>query len=260
MRSDVELWGVLVVSNRKLKTLLTDAARYAVSDWYNFLVLGLVLFLTDHLIDLNDPSLIGGLSDVIILIIILFLSFMEVGYGFRIVEETVEGSTSPPGFHHPLNLFVHGLKESLILIVYFIIPLILMVMVLSEFDTFNIDLGPFINEYALLIVIIFFFCFNIMMQGAILTMAHHGGSIRWGFNIPHVFGKIRRVGLKNMFIVSLITIVVLYIVRQLIFDALHGIPYVGSTVGEIIGTVLVAPFLMIFTTRLLGLIDVPNDK
>ncbi|MDY9923763.1 DUF4013 domain-containing protein [Methanobacterium sp.] len=258
MTKSIEM--VCVVPDRKLKTILKDAARYAVSDWYNLLILGLILLLTDHLIDLDAPSLIGGLSDVILIIIILFLSFMELGYGFRIVEETVEGSTSPPGFHHPLNLFVHGLKESLILIVYFILPLILMIIALSELDTLNIDLGPIINEYALLLVIIFFFCFNIILQGAILTMANHGGSIRWGFNMPRVFGKIRRVGLKNMFMVSLITIVVLYIIRQLIFDALHGIPYLGSTVGEIIGTVLIAPFLMIFTTRVLGLIDVPDNK
>jgi len=49
---------------------------------------------------------------------------------------------------------------------------------------------------------------------------------------------------------------VLYLIRQILFDALHEIPYLGSTVGELIGTVLIAPFLLIVTTRLLGLIDV----
>jgi hypothetical protein len=243
-----------------LKVILKDAMRFAVSDWYNFLVLGIILFLVDHLIDLSAPSLIDGWWDILLALVIIFLSFIEVGYGFRIVEETVEGSTRPPNFHNLLNLFWHGIKESLVLIAYFIIPLILAVISISEFvELTNLDLSPLITDYALVLALIFFLCFNIMLQGAILTMAHHGGSIRFGFNLPLVFRKINKVGLKNMLIVSLITILVLYIVKQIIFDTIHGLPYPGSTVGEITSTLIIAPFLMIFTTRLLGLIDVPVD-
>jgi len=245
----------------KLKSIIKDSTRYAVSDWRNFLVLGLILFLTDHVVGLDDSSLFLGVFSGLMIIVIIFLSFMEVGYGFRIVEETVQGSTRPPSFHHPLNLFTHGVKESVILIVYFIIPLILLVFgFLDLVNMTNLDLGPLNDYYLIIIAVIFFLCFNITMQGAILTMAHHEGSLRWGFNLPQVFKKIRKVGLKNMLMVSLITIAVLYVVRGLAFDTLHGIPYLGSTVGDVIATVLVAPFLMIFTTRLLGLIDVPVDR
>lgn len=245
----------------KLRSIIKDSIRYAVSDWRNFLVLGLILFLTDHVIGLDSFSPSWGVFGGLIIIFILFLSFIEVGYGFRIVEETVQGSTLPPSFHHPLNLFTHGVKESVILIVYFIIPVILFIFGFAWLsDMINLDLGSLNAYFTIIIAVIFFLCFNITMQGAILTMAHYDGSLRWGFNLPHVFRKIRRVGLKNMFVVSLITIAVLYIVRGLIFDTLHGIPYLGSTVGDVIATVLVAPFLMIFTTRLLGMIDVPDDK
>ncbi|MFA0834004.1 MAG: DUF4013 domain-containing protein [Methanobacterium formicicum] len=245
----------------KLKSIIKDSIFYSVSDWRNFLVLGLILFLTDHIIGLDDFSPLWGLFGFLIIIILLFLSFMEVGYGFRIVEETVQGSTRPPSFHHPLNLFTHGIKESVILIVYFILPVILFIFGFAEIvDMTNLDFGP-LNTYLTIIIALFFFlCFNITMQGAILTMAHHEGSLRWGFNLTHVFRKIRSVGLKNMIVVSFITIVILYIVRGLIFDTLHGIPYLGSTVGDVISTVLIAPFLMIFTTRLLGLIDVPDKS
>lgn len=242
----------------ELKVILNDATRFAVSDWYNFLVLGVILFLVDHLIDLSVPSLIDGVWDVILVLVIIFLSLIEVGYGFRIVEETVEGSTRPPSFHNLWNLFWHGIKESLVLFAYFIVPLILVVIGISEFvELINLDINPLITDYALVLAVIFFLCFNIMLQGAILTMAHHGGSIISGFNLPLVFKKIRKVGLKNMLIVSIITIVVLYIVKQIIFDTLHGLPYPGSILGEIIFTLIILPFLMIFSTRLLGLIDVP---
>lgn len=240
-----------------LIVIIKDAIRYTASDWRNFLILGLILFLTDHIIDLSAPPILGDWGDVLILLIIIVLSFMEVGYGFRIVEETVKGSTRPPSFHHPLHLFWHGVKESLVLVVYFLLPLILVAIGISEFELVtNQDFSPLITEYSLLIAIILFICFNVMLQGAILTMAHHSGGIRWGFNLPLVFKKIKLVGLKNMLMVSGITIVVLYIVKQIIFDTLHGLPYLGSTVGDVISTVLIAPFLMIFTTRLVGLIDV----
>lgn len=244
-------------------TMLKDAINYAISDWRNFLVLGLILLLTDYLVDLNSPSIIEGFSDIIILIGVVFLSLVEIGYGFCIVEETVKGSQKPPSFHHPMNLFWHGVKESIILIVYFVTPLILVALGVFEFETISgIDFSPIIIEYYLLIAITLFICFNIMFQGAVLNMAHHEGSISSGFNISKIFKKIRMVGLKNMLLVSFITIIVLYIIKQAVFDTLHTLPYtlpyIGLSVGDVLSTVIVAPFLMIFTTRLLGLIDVQD--
>ncbi|WP_321423267.1 DUF4013 domain-containing protein [uncultured Methanobacterium sp.] len=242
----------------EFKAMLTDAMRYSVSKWYNILILGLILFLTDHIIDFNVPSMIGGMGDVLIVIIIIILSFLEIGYGFRIVEETVQGSSKPPNFHHPLSLIGHGVRESVILLIYFIFPLILIVIGISEFETmFNLDFSPML-DYALFIAIMLFVCFNILFQGAVLNMAHHEGSLRSGFNMIMVFRKIRQVGLKNMLMISFITVAVIYILQQAIFDTLHGLPFVGTTVGDVLSTVLIAPFLILFTTRLLGLIDVTD--
>jgi hypothetical protein len=243
----------------EFKAMLKDAMRYSVSKWYNFIILGLILFLTDHIIDFNVPSMIGDMGDVLIVIIIIILSFLEIGYGFRIVEETVQGSSKPPSFHHPLNLISHGIKESVILLIYFIVPLLMVIIGFFEFELmFNLDLSSIIMECALFIAIILFVCFNIMFQGAVLNMAHHEGSLRSGFNMIMVFRKIRQVGLKNMIMISFITIAVIYILKQAIFDTLHGLPYLGTTVGDVLSTVVIAPFLILFTTRLLGLIDITD--
>lgn len=242
-----------------MKGKMSNALRYTIATWQNILILGLIIFLTDHLIDFDIPSIIKGINDIIILIVVVLLSFMEIGYGFRIVEETVQGSSKPPSFHNPLDLFWHGVKESVILLLYFIVPLILVVIGVSEFEyLLNLDLGPIIMQYALLFVIIFFLAFNIMFQGAVLNMAHHHGRILSAFDFSMVFRKIRLVGLKNMLLVSFITVFVLYIIQQVVFDTMHELPYIGSSLGDIISTVFFAPFLMIFTTRLLGLIDVSD--
>ncbi len=244
-----------------MKGKISNALLYTASNWYNVLILGLIIFLADHLVDLNAPSIIKGISDVLIFVVVVFLSFMEIGYGFTIVEETVKGSIKPPSFHHPMNLFWHGVKESVVLIFYYIIPLIITVIGIAEVENlWGFDLSPFVMEYFLILVIILLLVFNIMFQGAILNMAHHQGRIIAAFNFPMIFRKIRMVGLKNMVLVSFITIVVLYIIKQILFDTLHELPYLGHSLGDVISTVLIAPFLMIFTTRLLGLIDVSDDE
>ncbi|NYB51023.1 MAG: DUF4013 domain-containing protein [Methanobacteriaceae archaeon] len=249
----------------KFKTMLKDAAIYSLSDWYNILILGLTLFLTDYLIDFDVPFMIEGITDVLIVILIIFLSFLEIGYGFRIVEETVHGSSKPPGFHHPLNLMVHGIKESVILGTYFILPMIMVIIGISEFELmFKLDFSTIIMEFALFIAIILFICFNILFQGAVLNMAHHEGSIRSGFDMVMVFRKIKEVGLKNMFFITMINIVVIYILKQAIFDTMHEFYFLGTTfwgnitLGDLLSTVLIAPFLILFTTRLLGLIDLKD--
>jgi hypothetical protein len=241
----------------KMKAMVSDAIRYAAADWYNFFILGLVLFLIDHLVDLSAPPLIDSYFDVLLFIITLFLSLVELGYGFRMVEETVQGSKKPPSFHNPFNLFWHGVKESVIFTVYFIFPLIMSVISFFGFESFlGLDLSPIIVDYSLFIAVGLFFAFNIMFQGAVLNMAHHDGSLTSGFNMPMVFRKIRMVGLKNMFMISLITLLLIGILKGMIFDTFHEIPYLGHTLGDVISTVIITPFLIIFTTRLLGLIDV----
>lgn len=244
-----------------MKEKIYNALRYTTSNWYNILILGLIIFLADHLIDLNATYIIKGITDILIIIVVIFLSFMEIGYGFSIVEETVKGSVKPPSFTNPFILFWHGVKESVVLLFYYAVPLIITVIVFTEFDNLlGLNFTPLVIEYFLIILIILLVAFNIMFQGAVLNMAHHQGRIISGFNFPMVFRKIRMVGLENMILVSFITIVVLYIIKQVVFDTLHELPFFGPSVGDVISTVLIAPFLLIFTTRLLGLIDVSDDE
>ncbi len=241
-------------------TTIKNALKFAASDWYNILFLGVILFLIDYLIDFDSPSIIGDVYDVIILISVIFLSFIEVGYGFRIVEETVKGSIKPPGFRSPLNLFKHGVKESLVLLIYFILPLLVIFIVIIGFGLFLEDDSSLLAmAYQILILLVFFTIFNILLQAAILNMAHHNGSLRFGFKMELLIRKIRQVGLKKMLVVSFITILLTYFIKQAIFDTLHELPYVGSTLGDFISLVIIAPFLLIFTTRLIGLLDVQDE-
>ena len=244
----------------KLINMFKDCARFVALNWYNVLLLGLILFLTDSVSIFNVQFSWNGLFNILAIIVVGALFFVEVGYGCRIVDETVKGSSKPPSFHHPLNLLWDGMKECVVFIVYFIVPLILITIGISEFVTLlQLDINPIITKYSLFIAMLFFITFNIMLQGAILNMAHHGGSIISGFNIPQIFRKIRMVGLKNMVLVSFIIIIVIYIVEKIVFDTLHGFSHPVATVGDVIITLIIVPSMIIFTARLLGLIDVEDE-
>jgi hypothetical protein len=245
----------------KLGSMFKDCTRFVALNWYNVLLLGFILFLTDHVSIFNAQSSFKGLFDILAIIVVGGLFFVEMGYGCRIVDETVHGSCKPPSFHHPLNLLWEGIKESVVFVAYFIVPLILITVGISELAIFlEFDINPIVAEYSLVISIVFFVIFNIMLQGAILNMAHHEGSILSGFNLPQIFRKIRLVGLKNMIMVSFIIILVIYIFQNAVFDTLHAFPFPVSTVGDAIIPFIVIPSLIIFTARLLGLIDVEEDE
>ncbi|HOI40423.1 MAG TPA: DUF4013 domain-containing protein [Methanobacterium sp.] len=243
----------------KLSSMFKDCARFVVSNWYNVLFLGFILFLTDVSI-FNVQSSFKGLLEILTIIIVAVLFFVEVGYGCRIVDETVQGSSKPPSFHHPQNLLWEGMKECVVFTTYFIVPLILITLGISEIATFlEFDINSIVTKFSLLISILFFVALNIMLQGAILNMAHHGGSIISGFNIPQIFRKIRMVGLKNMIMVSLIIMLGIGVFGNAVPDTFHGFPFPFSTLSEVIITFIVLPSMIIFTARLLGLIDVEEE-
>ena len=76
----------------KIKHLLNDSIHYAIADWYNILILGLILFLGENLYTLpgNPPGF--DIYDLTVVIFIGFLWIIESGYIFKILEETVSGS------------------------------------------------------------------------------------------------------------------------------------------------------------------------
>lgn len=66
-----------------LTEIIKDSLRYAAAGWYNVLFLGIIFYLADYLIDLNTGLSYGWLY-LILVIVALFLVFIEAGYTFRI--------------------------------------------------------------------------------------------------------------------------------------------------------------------------------
>ncbi len=68
---------------------------------------------------------------------VILLAIFEAGYVFRILEETIQGSKKLPKFNNLKLMFFHGIKELIVLILYFLIPIFVFWIFLFEFFNFN---------------------------------------------------------------------------------------------------------------------------
>lgn len=234
-----------------------DSFRYTTSNWGKLIILGLVIFLTDLT---NELSLFENLADEIsamLIIVSILLVIFEIGYIFRIIEETTHGSQTLPAFNRIWETFFHGLKEILVIVLYFIFPFALVLLGAMEI---NDVIGHFSMEVDLFIILTGLFIASLLyipFQAAVLNMANHHGTIRSGFDLKKIFNKMRKMGFKNLGFVYILTVLFALVVRYILSDTIKILPY---SLGDLISSLIIAPFILVFTARTLGLINKCLDK
>ncbi len=269
----------------KFKSLIIDSIRFASADWYNVIILGLTLFLMEnlHYLHSNPPSI--NLFDITFLIIIGFLIIMEAGYLYRIIHETVNGSINPPKLNKLIEMFHHGIKEVTVFFTYFSIPIIILILAAYDFRHYadTIYINPHILTYYLINDIIFshliphflsnhvidtyivFFSTEIILiiliyfifLCALLNMANNDGTIRSGLDIKGLFQVIKKVGLLNLIVVFIFLGLVISLLGADFFSStFEFIPLniYGWNIIDIFIQLLLVPYLLTLTVRLLGLI------
>jgi hypothetical protein len=251
----------------KIRNSISNSLRYSAADWYNLLILGVILFLLENLYSLpgNPPGI--DIYDLTVIFIIVFLWILESGYIFRIIEETVKGSKKPPKFKRIKEIFVHGLKENIVLLIYLSIPLIIIGLVVLDFKIFLkiIEMNPNIIlaylesskmiYFSLAIILSAFIYFWYM--GVLLNMARYKGSISSGFNFKGISHRLSDAGIKNLILVYFFIIIVATILLVAFSSTIETIPlniYVWNA-GDILIQLFIAPYIIIFAFRMLGLLD-----
>jgi hypothetical protein len=249
-----------------VKNLILNSLKYAALDWYNLLILGLILFLGENLYTLpgNPPGI--DLYDITVIAFIGILWIMESGYIFRILEETVTGSTRSPKFNKIKELIAHGLNENIVLFIYLSIPLIIIAISIYNVKIFLkiLELNPNTILYYLNSSKVLYFTIAgissaiiyLWYLGVLLNMAHFKGTIYSGFNITNIRLRLKNAGFKNILLVYFLIIFVATIL-VLTFSTEDIIPiYIYKwNILDIITQFFIAPFLIIFSFRMLGLLD-----
>jgi hypothetical protein len=283
--------GIGLDLKMKFISLIADSIRFAAADWYNVLILGLTLFLIENIASLPGNPQGIDLYDITFWLILGFLIFMEAGYLFRIIHETVNGSVNPPLINKLREMFLHGFKEIIVFFIYFSIPII----ILAATDVFDFEpylnliyLNPHIlayylindlisfylipnitNQFNLLLVIIFsltilvtIFIYFIYLC-ALLNMARHNGTIHSGLDYKGLYRKLVDVGVKNLLVVFIFLSLVVSLLGVELFS--HAFEFISFdlydlNVVDLLIQLLLVPFLLTLTIRLLGLIDKSSIK
>ena len=235
-----------------MKEIIINSLRYTASNWIKVLLLGLVIYLADIS---NELYFLGGLAGEVRYIVIgagFILGIYQLGFIYRIIEETTHGSDKMPKFNKYFNTFIHGLKEAMVTVIYFIIPFIL---ILIGILFINDITGPKTLEIEFILIIFGLFLASLtylFYQAAVLNMANHHGTVRSAFDLKKIFGKVRKIGLKRLGFIYLLTVVFAFTVEITLTDAKTMIPY---GLGDLISAFLIAPIILIFIARTLGLIN-----
>ncbi len=235
-----------------MKDIIINSLKYSYSNWTKVITLGLVIFIADLS---NELSILGGIADEIRYILIFIgsiLAVYQLGFIFRIIEETTHGSNNMPKFDKPWHTFLHGIKEALVTVIYFIIPFI---MIIFGVTLINDVTGPKTQEIELIIIFSGLFLASLtylIYQAAVLNMANHHGTIKSAFDLENIFKKAKDIGLRKLGFIYLLTVVFAATVEFTLSDAMTIIPY---DLGDIISALIIAPFILIFIARTLGLIN-----
>jgi hypothetical protein len=243
------------MSNKTLKEIIIDSLKYSASDLKMVVILGLVLLIADNADNLTYTELYGNEIKLLFLAVVIIMAIFEAGYIFRILVETIQGSKKLPKFNNLKLMFTHGLNEIIILILYFSIPVIIFILFYLNFlNNLNFNVLPIVNYVFISIILILTVLIYVFFPAVILHRAHNNGNFRSSFDFGKIYHKIRSIGFKRLIIVYLGLFLIVTIIKTVLTSTFAtNIPLIG----EVIPDLLIAPYLLIFTTRFLGLIDKP---
>ncbi len=225
-----------------IKTVLKDAIYYPSDDWMKVVILGFLSLI----------SFIGILTvlNVFTLLCLVILP-LPLGYLFKIIKSSFQGSDELPDFVNWKNMYVDGIKVIVTLLIY-AIPIILLFLIFNWGFFLNITNISLLTLWQTLlnsvIQIVIFILIGFIELTAIANMALYEGEISAAFRFKEIFKRISGIGLKNYLLFYAIVWGIGIITILLSLVALTFL------IGIIIIPLLIAPYFIIVSTRLLALI------
>ncbi|WP_407453305.1 DUF4013 domain-containing protein [Methanobrevibacter sp.] len=220
---------------------IIDSLRFALSDKVSIIVIGVILTLisTMEYYDFGYTG-IGIIINIILIILILF----ESGYSSKIIEETIAGSTKPPAIDNVMEILKLGVKESLVLIGYF--------MILTALTTLTYIFHWLFPSIEVLIItnIILSAVLLIFLQSSLIYRAHKSGKVREGFDLKGIFRLYSKLGFKSCFYLFVAGLIAQVVIVSSVFN-LSSLEF--ARIIRFILKFTLAPICLIFSLRLFAL-------
>lgn len=246
----------------ELGGIISDSLKYPSSSWLKVIILGIILCFSALLV----PFLIG-----------IIPAILTLGYSFRILRSSVKGDNQLPEFDKWVNMFVDGVNVAVVGVIYFIIPMIIMMLGMGGLFHSEI-MGVFMHEgtvgnfthtgmmepithmaasvmnfgpfwiFMTIGIILTFILGAIFIMG-ISNMAYKNTGIEAAFNFKEIFMRISKIG-WGKYIAWYILIWIILIIFSLISGILSLIPIIGALIAFLI----VYSYFTIFLARSAALI------
>ncbi len=219
----------------ELGEIISDAATYPSSNWTKVIILG-ILFILSFLI---------------------IPAFLMMGYMLRILKASIAGVTELPEFDEWSEMFIDGLKVFVVEIVYFIIPVAIIIGGSWASMMSMQNVGAMVSPAAAiglmggvaLIGILLILIIGLIVIMALANMAYYDGDLGAAFRFSEILDIIAKIGWGN-YIVWYIVMIIIGVVVGIVASVLGIIPILGW----IILALIVYPYFSMFVARSAALI------
>lgn len=224
--------------------IIGDAFKYPVANWKRLLILGVIVLITQILMEIVIGY--GRVSGLLYFLLIpaLIAAFLTMGYQLRTIATSITGENEPPEFNDWTKMFLDGLRVFITSIAYGIIPTIVLIMGFIMLLTGSYGLGVII----IIVGAVLFIILGIISVMAISNMAYYS-EIGAAFKFGEIKERIESIGWLE-YIVMLILLAIIYIIMVVVGSLLTIIPYAGLVLASLI----IYPFIYLFLYRAIGLI------
>jgi hypothetical protein len=225
-----------------------NAVKYTSQDWNKVIILGFISLIPLTGIFFMPLNLFS--------FIFLIIAFFPLGYLYKILKTTFNGSDELPQFDEWKLMFLSGLKVALVLIIY-AIPLMIIFLIpfLSQLALGNFTIPPFTIAGFLTGsgVPLVFFIIGLLEYMALANLTLYQGEVAAAFRFREILQRISALGWRK-YLISYVVIWLLGLTTLLLLSLTFRI-----FMGIIIGPLLIIPFYAIFSARYLALLFASSE-
>ncbi|MDI9623515.1 MAG: DUF4013 domain-containing protein [Methanothermobacter sp.] len=238
--------------------IIGDAVKYPISNWRKLIILGILFLLVNSLPLVGRVLLAPQLVLIgVYLILMIIPLFFVIGYIFRVLKTTIAGFNELPEFDKPWEMFIDGLKVSIVVIIYMITPWLIMRIGLFIARS-NLTISSITGLVGFIVAIIFLLLLTI----AIAHMAANN-QFRAAFMIREVLDIISRIGWGKYILWYIIVVIIIgiisFILNFIIMLGYIGLniatgPLVAYIIANLLSAIFIRSYLSLFFSRALGLL------
>ena len=256
--------------------IIKDSLRYPFSDWKKILILGFITLFSGltSLIFFNYLFHIITIVTILLFLIGFLISFFILGYEYKIIKSTLDGTKELPPFNSWNGMFKDGIKNYIVHLIYLIPGILLLFVYPLYFLSLIRDPGPltfiayfqdFIRAFVtgtnffsyfwfwvlILVVCLYFFIIIPILYMGLVNMIKNDGKLRAAFSFRKIFQKLTDKGLKNIIIWYLAIIIpysILYLLKKILY-----LGNIYQSTGYVLLTLIVSSYLSMYFYKLVAL-------